>query len=117
MKCLVVAQLPRRFCVWLRESGHDAIHALELPQGNHTSDLEIIRIAESDDRIVVTKDDDFVQSFLVLNRPSRLLLISTGNIPNSALEKLMRANLTNIFDAFSTHRFIEIGRDSLVIHE
>lgn len=117
MKFLVDAQLPRRFCVWLRESGHDAIHTLELPQGNHTSDLEITRSAESEDRIVVTKDDDFVQSFLVLNTPSRLRLISTGNIPNSALEKLMRANLPNVVDAFSTHRFIEIGRESLVIHE
>ncbi|MFN3752318.1 MAG: DUF5615 family PIN-like protein [Thiobacillus sp.] len=65
MKFLVDAQLPRRFCGWLTEAGHDAVHTLELPQGNRTTDNEILDIAEREQRIVVTKDDDFVQSFLI----------------------------------------------------
>ena len=35
---------------------------------------------------VVTKDDDFVQAFLLTGEPS-LLLISTGNIANNEIEK------------------------------
>ncbi len=65
MKFLVDAQLPRRFCTWLTEAGHDAIHTLDLPHGNRTSDAEVIEIAEREKRVVVTKDDDFVQSYLV----------------------------------------------------
>ena len=65
MKFLVDAQLPRRLCYWLLERGHDAVHTLDLELGNRTPDLEIIRIADRDGRIVVTKDDDFVQSFLL----------------------------------------------------
>lgn len=78
MKFLVDAQLPRRFCVWLVEAGHEALHTLDLPQGNRTSDNEILDVAESGQHIVVTKDDDFVQSYLINGRPQGLLLVSTG---------------------------------------
>ena len=55
MKFLVDAQLPRRFCVWLVEAGHDAFHTLDMPQGNRTSDTEILDVAQSEQRIVVTR--------------------------------------------------------------
>jgi len=71
MKFLVDAQLPRRLCHRLWECGHDAAHTLDLPSGNRTSDAEIMRIADTEDRVVVTKDDDFVQSFLLRNQPRR----------------------------------------------
>jgi Uncharacterized protein conserved in bacteria len=117
MKFLIDAQLPRRFCAWLRDAGHDATHTLDLAQGNRTPDVDLIEIAVLESRIVVTKDDDFVQSFLVLNRPERLLLIATGNIGNAELERLIQKNLDAIVEAFRQHRFVEIGRDVIVIHE
>jgi predicted nuclease of predicted toxin-antitoxin system len=116
MKFLVDAQLPRRFTVWLSDAGHDALHTLDLPLKNRTSDSEIIALAKLDSRVVVTKDEDFVQSYLVTGEPA-LLLISTGNISNLALEKLVRTNLASIDAAFATNRFIEINHDALVIHE
>ncbi|MEI7825671.1 MAG: DUF5615 family PIN-like protein [Chlorobiaceae bacterium] len=57
MKFLVDAQLPRRFCNWLRENGHDDLHTLDLESGNRTPDSEIMFIADRDGRVVVTKDD------------------------------------------------------------
>jgi predicted nuclease of predicted toxin-antitoxin system len=117
MKFLIDAQLPRRFAVWLTEAGHDARHTLDLPLGNRTPDSEIIACATREKRIVVTKDDDFVQSFLIAGQPSHLLLVSTGNIANLELESLVRANLPIIEAAFGTHRFVEIGRETLAIHE
>jgi predicted nuclease of predicted toxin-antitoxin system len=116
MKFLIDAQLPRRFAVWLTEAGHDALHTLDLPLKNQTPDSEVIARAMRDKRIVVSKDDDFVQTFILTGEPS-LLLISTGNIANAELEKLVRANLTGIEVAFAAHRFVEINRDALVIHE
>ncbi len=101
----------------MTDANHDAKHTLELPHRNRTSDNEIIDIAEREGRIVVTKDDDFVQSYLVNNEPSRLLLIATGNISNADLEKLVQSNLKTIVNAFEKHRFIELGLDVLVIHE
>lgn len=117
MKFLIDAQLPRRFCIWLTAAGHDAVHTLDLPGRNRTTDKEIADLAEQQNRVVVTKDDDFVQSYLLVGRPAKLLLVSTGNISNAALESVIRTNLAMISEAFETHRFLEIGRESLVIHE
>lgn len=116
MKFLIDAQLPRRFAVWLTEAGHDVLHTLDMPLKNQTPDREVVARAVQDGRVVVSKDDDFVQAFLVNGEPP-LLLISTGNITNIELEKLVRANLAGIESAFAAHRFIEITRDALVIHE
>ena len=92
------------------------MHTLDLPRKNLTSDEEIIARARQDGRVVVSKDADFAQSFLITGEPS-LLLISTGNIDNAGLEKILRANLSGIEAAFASSRFVEITRDALVIHE
>ena len=102
---------------WLREAGHDALHTLDLALGNRTADGDLATLAVREQRIVITNDADFVQSFLVSREPDRLLLVTTGNIANAGLERLMRVNLQAIVAAFESHHFVEIGRSSLVIHE
>lgn len=84
MRFLVDAQLPRQLCAWLRGAGHDVTHTLDLPQGNRTPDSVILLLAEREQRIVVTKDADFVQSHLIAGRPQKLLLIAreTSSTPN-----------------------------------
>jgi len=117
MKFLIDAQLPRRMAGWLIQAGHDALHTLDLPAGNRTSDAEVIACAMREARIVVTKDDDFVQFYLLNGTPPRLLLVATGNIANAELEALLRVHLARIEAAFNKHRFLELGRDAMVIHE
>jgi predicted nuclease of predicted toxin-antitoxin system len=73
MKFLVDAQLPRRIAHWLNEAGQDALHTLDLPKKNLTSDTEIIALAQQESRIVISKDADFVQSFLINGKPLLLL--------------------------------------------
>ena len=72
MKFLVDAQLPRRFADWLIEAGHDALHTLDLPKKNSTPDSELVTRAMQEGRIVISKDADFVQSFLVTGEPPLL---------------------------------------------
>lgn len=117
MKFLVDAQLPKRFCTWMTAAGHDALHTLDLPKGNRTPDNEIIDLAEQEERVVITKDDDFVQSFLLSRRPPKLLLIATGNISNAELETMIQTNLSKIVEALVTSHFVEIGNNTMVIHE
>jgi predicted nuclease of predicted toxin-antitoxin system len=117
MKFLVDAHLPRHLSFLLREAGYDAIHTLDLPNGNRTSDAEINQVAEHEQRVVVTKDADFVNSFLLTRRPYKLLLISTGNITNTDLESLFMPNLPGIVDAFKDYAFIELTRGSLLLHQ
>jgi predicted nuclease of predicted toxin-antitoxin system len=116
MKFIVDAQLPRKFVIWLNGAGHDGLHTLDLPKKNLTSDKELTEFAVSQGRIVISKDDDFVQAFLINGEPS-LLLISTGNISNLELEVLIKSNLELISDAFLQSRFVELTFDSIVIHE
>ena len=116
MKFLVDAQLPQRLARWLRSEGHDVVHTLDLPAGNRTTDEDINKLSLSEQRIVVTKDRDFVDTFLLRQEPYRLLLISAGNINNADLLKLLGDNLGNIVSAFETCEFVELGQGLLVVH-
>ncbi|SJM96610.1 DUF5615 family PIN-like protein [Crenothrix polyspora] len=40
----------------LREHGHDAIHTLDLAEGNRTTDNTINEIANIEQRVVITKE-------------------------------------------------------------
>ena len=114
MNFLVDAQLPRRIAAWLTAAGCDAIHTLDLPDANRTSDEQVSAFADGQQRAVVTKDADFVDSHLLQGRPSKLLLISTGNISNRELEVLMVPLLPDIIREFQFHSFLEIGRAGLI---
>jgi predicted nuclease of predicted toxin-antitoxin system len=116
MKFLVDAQLPRRLATRLREAGHEAVHTLDLPQGNRTPDSMINELSISDEYVVITKDADFVNSFHLQRTPHKLLLISTGNIRNSELESLLMSNLKSIADNFNHFSFVEINRASVIFH-
>jgi predicted nuclease of predicted toxin-antitoxin system len=117
MRFLVDAHLPRRLALRLRDAGHDAVHTLDLPSGNHTGDGEILTIAQREQRIVITKDQDFVDSFWLERQPAQLLLVSTGNITNIELEALFARELQSLVEAFTEYDFLELSRNSLIIHE
>lgn len=59
MKFIIDAQLPKALAVFLNYKGLDAIHTLELPAKNQTKDNQITDFAISENRIVITKDQDF----------------------------------------------------------
>ncbi len=115
MNFLVDAQLPRRMTAWLAAAGCDAIHTLDLPDANRTKDEQIIDLADREHRILITKDADFVDSHLLSRRPSRLLLISTGNISNRDLEALMAPLVSDVVREFQLHAFVELGRAGIVV--
>lgn len=91
MKFLVDAQLPARLARYLVDAGHDVVHTSELPEGNRTTDAAISAIADREGRVVVTKDRDFRDGYLLFGSPRRLLVVATGNITNTALLALSRA--------------------------
>ena len=115
MKFLVDAQLPRRMVTWLTAAGCDAIHTLDLPDANRTVDEQINDKADREERVVVTKDADFVDSHVLRGRPAKLLLVSTGNISNRALETLIVPLIPDIIREFKSHSFLELGGGGIVI--
>ncbi len=77
MKFLVDAQLPRRLSLELARLRHDSLHTLDLLTGNRTPDADIAALATRDRRVVITKDRDFVASFLLRGAPPKLVLMTT----------------------------------------
>jgi predicted nuclease of predicted toxin-antitoxin system len=108
MKFIIDAQLPRRIAYTLRSAGHDALHTLDLPRQNTTPDAEILTIAEQDQRIVVTKDADFVETFVLSRRPPKLVIIATGNIRNAELESIIVAALPALVTALETNNYLKL---------
>jgi predicted nuclease of predicted toxin-antitoxin system len=117
VKWLIDAQLPAHLSTWLRARGHDSIHTSQLPDGNRSTDAQVNRISRGEQRILVTKDADFVESFYVQQMPYKLLLISTGNISNTALEALFVVSIDDISAAFETAQFIELTHNAWIVHE
>ena len=113
---MVDAQLPRHLAASLKWHGHNVLHTLDLPLGNRTPDWQINEISVAEQRVVVTKDADFVNSFLVSGVPYKLLLVSTGNISNQPLEGIFAKNLTAIIEALQLYDYVEITRTSLIEH-
>lgn len=116
MRFLVDAQLPRRLAKALTHLGHDTIHTLDLPDRNATTDREVLAVVDREDRIVVTKDNDFRDSYLLRGQPARLLHVTTGNITNAALLELVQRHLSEIEQALERSRYVELTADSLVVH-
>lgn len=116
MKFLVDAQLPARLARFLSSAGHDALHTTELPDGNRTTDERIAELADGQGRVVVTKDRDFRDGHLLTRSPRRLLVVTTGNITNTALLSLFETHLDTIVAALRETEFVELGPDSLIVH-
>ena len=115
MNFLVDAQLPRHVAIWLTAEGSDAVHTLDLPDANRTTDEQVNDLADREGRAVVTKDADFVDSHVLRGRPAKLLLISIGNISNRDLETLMVPLIRDIVREFGTPSFFELGRAGIMV--
>lgn len=64
---------------------------------------------------MVTKDSDFVDSHLLKGQPTKILLVSTGNISNRDLEQLVVPLIADIVREFQTNSFLELDRSGLTV--
>ncbi|MDB9511819.1 DUF5615 family PIN-like protein [Kamptonema animale CS-326] len=97
---------------WLRDSSYPRATAK-----NAKLDVEIKAISLKENRVVVTKDRDFWDSFLIRKEPYKLLILTTGNIINVELEVLFLNNLPQLAELFQQHSLIEMSRDAIVVRE
>lgn len=114
MKFIVDAQLPRLLAKFLCDKGHDAVHTLDLPDGNDTTDSEINRISLSEERVVISKDGDFYDSFTARREPYKLLHVRTGNLNNAALISLFEKNLETIVAELDSGSVVDVTRNYIV---
>jgi predicted nuclease of predicted toxin-antitoxin system len=92
------------------------LHTLDLSTGNRTPDWRINEISVEELRVVITKDADFVNSFLLTGVPYKLLLVSTGNIGNGTLMALFEKNISAVVKALEAYDYVEITPTLLIEH-
>lgn len=116
MKFLIDAQLPPKLCDLFKASGIDSIHINSLLNGDETKDSEIISFADEENYIIITKDIDFYHSHMLNKKPSKLLLVTTGNIKNRDLFEMININLEVIVRLFKTCEYIEVSNSGIIGH-
>ena len=110
MRFLVDANLSPRLAVSLTEAGHDAVHVADLGMSRAT-DLEILEVADRDERVVVSADTDFGTLLAMGNRrrPSVLLHRLASPRRTEQLTSLLHLNLPAVLEA--------LGAGSVVVVE
>ena len=118
MKFIVDAQLPLRLKLWLISQGFDSIHTDDLAaEWNYEpQDEEISKIAFEENRIVISKDRDFLKLHILQGKLPRILLITTGNIKNNELITLFGKNFSTILTLFNSYNLVEMNNFFVVGH-
>ena len=108
MKLLVDNQLPPALAAHLRSLGHDCEHVLDLKL-DKVADLELWNRSVTEQRVLVSKDEDFI---FLANRPGdmgRLIWVRLGNCRNAALWEAFNRAHDGMIAAFqSGQRIVEI---------
>ena len=117
MKFFIDANLPFKLTLLLRQKGYNVLHTEDCFRKERTTDVEIRNIATQENRIVITKDSDFLDSHLIKGIPQKLLLIGTGNITNIELFQLIEKYFAEIVHLFNNTDLIELTNDQIITHE
>ena len=114
MRFIIDAHLPSSIAQIFKELGHEAVHTSELPLGNATKDGDIIVVAGRDG-IVVSKDDDFYQSFLLHGKPPKLVHVKVGNMRLRTLKELFERAAPNLIDLLAQYDLLELYQDKIIV--
>jgi predicted nuclease of predicted toxin-antitoxin system len=110
MKFLLDAQLPPSLKQVFISKGYDCIHTLDLESGNETSDKIINTISVAEQRILITKDSDFFDSFIEKKEPYKIL-VKLGNTSRNELIKFFSDRFTEIIEQIKLEDMILLSKD------
>ena|SRR5690606_26779408 len=113
MKFLIDAQLPPSLAQLLKARGHDAVHTIDLPEKNLTSDAVINKITVREQRILISKDSDFYHSFIIKREPFKVLIVRVGNMKREKVNQLIVENLDVLLKYFEAGHMVEITSESI----
>lgn len=117
MKFLVDANLPFKLIKNLESKGYDVIHTDHLTNKERTTDQEIRKISIVQDRRIITKDSDFLDSHILIDVPSKPLFIGTRNITNVEFFNLFNKYLDQIAVLFKDYKLIKMNNEYINVHE
>ena len=103
---------------FLLASNCQCLHINEVLQGDKTKDNDIAVYCSSHNLILVTKDEDFVNSYLLKKLPPKLVKISLGNISTPLLLEILLKALPVLEKLYTRSFFLfEINKNEFLISE
>ena len=111
MKFLLDAQLPPSLRQFFADKGYDCIHTLDLDMGNNTPDKTINSISVNEQRILITKDSDFFDSFIIKNEPYKLILVKLGNTSRIELIQFFHDRFDEIIEKIKTEDMVLLSKE------
>ena len=95
-----------------------AMHVNDLPDSCYSSDKDICKFADQNNFVVVTKDSDFLDTYLVHQTPKSLIKINLGNVSTSELIAIFERHLDFFITYFEKGSgCIEISKHHVFVHE
>jgi predicted nuclease of predicted toxin-antitoxin system len=91
--------------------GYDCIHTLDLELKNETSDKDINLLSINQQRILITKDSDFFDSFILKRQPYKLILVKCGNTSKNELLQLFSERFDEIIQKINNENMILFTKD------
>ncbi len=115
MKFIIDAQLPPSWVEILNANGHEAIHTSRLQEGNLTPDQAIIKIADREERTVMSKDSDFYYSFVTTGQPKKLVFVKLGNMRIQEIDNYLKTNMKLLIEALNKGSLVELWPESIKV--
>jgi len=117
VKFLCDVHISIRISKRIEELDHQCQHVNNILDKWDTKDSDITYYADSNDLILITKDQDFRNSYLLNNKPNKLLKINLGNISNQQLLEILETNLDRIETIHQEHPsfMIEVNKNDIWI--
>jgi len=116
MRFLCNVHIPDSLSKQFAKAGHDSTHVNRLPSKWHTSDKDIAKLADEEDRILITKDSDFRDSCIVHGTPRKLIKVNLGNIPHAELAAILLDDPEHIARLNERPKFLlEVDKDRLSV--
>jgi predicted nuclease of predicted toxin-antitoxin system len=102
MQFLIDTQLPPLLKMYLLSQGFNTTHTIDYAKQQFITDSEIVEIAKLESRVIITKDIDFYDHYLLKSFPPQIILLQIGNCKNNVLLSYFRKNLTTIIEQLSS---------------
>jgi predicted nuclease of predicted toxin-antitoxin system len=106
MKFLCDVHISLNFVKFLNKIGFEAIHVNSILDGFNSKDSDIAKFADKMDLIIISKDVDFKNDFLIKGSPKKLIKINLGNVSNEEFIEVFEKEIPKIESIAKAESFI-----------
>jgi len=117
MKFLCDVHIPIRLSKHLTQLGFPSQHVNHILDSWNTKDRDISTYVDANDMILITKDQDFRNSFLLRRTPRKLVRVCLGNLSNDTLVAVFDQHMGQLKELHEQHDtfMVEMSGEDLLM--